>query len=171
MTLEVVDADGFAPEESGAGLFILVVTRREIESGLWASALERLLKITDSAKAARSAVGCLAFSVSGYDSDPRSLAEIPEVRIFFRGLSQAWPFWATFLLPQEEVIFPLLAVLVDLQPGDVRGQFEVVSPRQAREVIGGLIAGHRRITASFDFPAGLAHQIEQDFLAACRNWV
>ena len=41
----------------------------------------------------------MMFCISGFDNDPRELAEISEVRIFMKKLDSEWPFWFVFASP------------------------------------------------------------------------
>jgi hypothetical protein len=161
---DMTDADGFEPESSQHDLIVLAISRREVETGQWASALERLLKITDSQSAARSLQGRLVVMFQGYDADRRSLAEIAEVRAYMRGLTSAWPFWITFLLPDPEAVGPVLSLLVDMRRLDHRGLFEA-DLDQAHGVVSRLVAAHREICGVLNLPAG--PRIERRFLELC----
>ena len=44
----------------------------------------------------KGAMGRLAFSITGYEHDPREIILIPEVRRFYSSLSEVWPFWLFF---------------------------------------------------------------------------
>ena len=92
MRMMLTDAEGLA-NYSEAAFIVLDITRREIESGNIASVLERLHVLTDSAENVRRYRESLVFQIGGYDSDPRELPEIPEVRAFFRSLAAEWPHW------------------------------------------------------------------------------
>ena len=41
-------------------------------------------------------LGCLVFSVDGYDHDAREIYAIPEVRGFYAAFHRAWPYWLYF---------------------------------------------------------------------------
>jgi len=161
---QMTDADGFEPESNQHDLVVLAISRREVETGHWASALERLLKITDNHTSARSMQGRLLVMFQGYDADRRSLAEIAEVRAYMRGLTAAWPFWITFLVPDPEAVGPVLSLLVDLRRLDQKGLFEA-DLEQAQEVVTRLVAAHREICGVLNLPGG--PRIEQRFLAVC----
>lgn len=90
------DAAGLAAFE-GDALLVLEISKREIETGNIASALERLHAIAESRETALRYQECLVIQVVGYDTDPRELAEIPEVRAFFARLAKEWPHWMWFL--------------------------------------------------------------------------
>jgi len=114
MRVMLTDADGLA-NNSEPALIVLDITRREIESGNIASALERLHVLTDSAESVRRYRESLVFQIGGYDSDPRELPDIPEVRAFFRRLAAEWPHWLWFLHRGVGAIGLLLALLCDVR--------------------------------------------------------
>jgi len=41
-------------------------------------------------------LGRLVFCIEGYDSDPREIHSIPEVRRFYSAFHEAWPYWLYF---------------------------------------------------------------------------
>jgi len=84
----------------------------------------------------RSYLNQFIFRVLGFESEPRELYEIPEVRSFFRSLNEAWPFWffvCDLRAPDLQIMtlccLPKLSVLrrqsgalchVEFDPGDLR---------------------------------------------------
>ena len=110
MKIAVTDADGLA-DNSEPVFLIMNITRVEIETKNIASALERLHVLTDSLKNVLLYKESMAFQISGYDSDPRELPEIPEVRSFFCRLTAEWPHWLWFLARGSGSIPLLLALL------------------------------------------------------------
>ena len=124
--LTFTDAEGLAHNTDEA-LIVLDITRHEIESGNIASMLERLHVLTDSAENVRRYREALVFQIAGYDSDPRELPEIPEVRAFFRRLTTEWPHWLWFLHRGVGAVGLLLALLCDVrvvrQPGGYGTEF------------------------------------------------
>lgn len=94
---------------------ILQITRRDIEYTFIAPALERLMVMTDSVEKVRLYRASLMFQVSGYDHDPRELPEIPEVRTYFRALTQQWPHWLWFLARGTGCLTLLLSILCDVE--------------------------------------------------------
>ena len=125
-TIKVVymDAEGLAQNTENA-LIMLKITREEILSGNYVSALERLHVLTDTTQNVLRYRESLAFMVEGYDDDPRELPEIPEVRAYFKALSQAWPHWLWFLTRSFGAIPLLLMLLCKTQalPTDEPGKF------------------------------------------------
>jgi hypothetical protein len=106
----LTDADGLESFTKDA-MVVLALTRQEVESGHFASALERLHVLAGSRESAMRYQESLIFIVEGYDDDPRELQEIPEVREFFSKLTGHWPHWLWFLNRQLGSI-PLLMSLL-----------------------------------------------------------
>ena len=104
------DADGFA-DNTASALVILELSRREIDSGNIAGALERLHVLTDSAANVLRYKESLIFQVTGFDADPRELPEIPAVRSFFQALAAEWPHWFWFLPRHVGLVELLLSLL------------------------------------------------------------
>lgn len=104
------DANGLA-NSTGEALVVLELSRNEIEAGNIASALERLMVMTDTKENALRFENALLINVTGYDEDPRELAEIHEVRSFFAALIEQWPHWMWFLARDSGAI-PLLMGLL-----------------------------------------------------------
>lgn len=44
----------------------------------------------------REMMNCFVFGVEGYDNDPREIHLIPEIRRFYSGFREAWPYWLYF---------------------------------------------------------------------------
>lgn len=114
LNIVITDADGLAANTEPA-LLVLKITREEIESGNYASALERLMVLADSRENALRYRESLVFTVSGYDSDLRELAEIPEVRQFFSRLSNQWPYWLWFLCRGGGFINLLISLVCEIK--------------------------------------------------------
>lgn len=112
--LQVTDADGLAANVEPA-IIVLVITRQEIESGRLASVIERLHVLTDSAANVNCYRESMVFQVEGFEEDPRELAEIPEVRAYFRALTAEWPHWLWFLHRQVGAIALLLSLLCEVR--------------------------------------------------------
>lgn len=110
-----MDADDFARYEHGNTLVVIEIPRTCIEQMSVASTLEKLLVLTDSADNVRRYRESVAYSVSGYDHDPRELYEIPEVRAFFRALTAQWPHWFWFLMRGQCQIGMLICLLCDVE--------------------------------------------------------
>lgn len=55
--------------------------------------------------------GRVTFWFSGWDEDPRELAEIPEVRAWFNKLTGEFPYWLHFIEKQGDTLFLALRLL------------------------------------------------------------
>jgi len=61
----------------------------------------------------RDVFGKVLFHISGYDSDERGIAEIPEVRDYLRQLAEAWPyFFYAAHLDTEDFLWELLKCML-----------------------------------------------------------
>lgn len=112
--IRVTDADGFAYNEDNA-FVILEIQRSDVEAKNIASALERLLVLTDSRENTLRYRDSLALVFAGYDDDPRPLPEIPEVRQFMALLNREWPHWLWFSTRFAGTIPLLLSLLCDVR--------------------------------------------------------
>lgn len=82
-------------------IVMLVVDRHEqIEKGDITDVLSALRRFRDTDKLTKKYKGRLEISVYGYESDPRELYEVPEVREWFKKLDREFPFWFYFLSKQ-----------------------------------------------------------------------
>jgi hypothetical protein len=44
----------------------------------------------------REMMNCFVFCVEGWDSDPREIHTVPEIRRFYSAFHEAWPYWLYF---------------------------------------------------------------------------
>lgn len=155
--IRVTDADGLANNTAHA-LLILEITRKEIESGCFASVLERLHVMTDSKQNVLRYRESLTFMVDGYNTDPRELFEIPEVRIFFGLLVAEWPHWIWFLTRGAGSIGLLMAILC--QVSVVRGKnnelgTEFADKKELQNVFTGLLKRGNALFQAYNIPEAL----------------
>ena len=66
----------------------------------------------------------------GYDDDPRELEAIPEVRVWFAKLVEAWPYWSFFANRVDQTVPLVLSLLlsgdaVAGEPGMVGWAFDL----------------------------------------------
>ena len=112
MEIKITNADGLANYDSKQPtLIVLDISRHEIETENFTSALERLHVLTDSQQNVYRYKESMVFQVRGYDEDPRELPEIPQVRRYFALLTKQWPHWFWFLLRGNGCVVMLLALL------------------------------------------------------------
>lgn len=159
----VSDADAFAHNTDRA-LVVVEISRHDIESCYLASALERLQILTDSAENTRLYRESIVLSVDGYNSDPRELVEIPEVRVFFQKLTEQWPNWLWFLNREIGSVGLLLSLLCDVNVHRIRGSYstEFESILELKRKISELLD---RGNALFD-TYGITEQEAQESLAS-----
>lgn len=110
----LTNAAGLA-DFNGTALLVLSISKDEITSGNVASALERLYVIAETRETALRYRESLVFQVVGYETDPRELSEIPEVRAFFARLTYEWPHWLWFLQRNTGAIPLLLSLLCTIK--------------------------------------------------------
>lgn len=151
--LLMTDADGLA-ENTRPCFVVLSISRREIESGNWASALERLLVLIDTAANAQLYRECLILEVKEYDDDTRELAEIPEVREYFGHLSRAWPHWLWFLYRPGGAVSLLMSLLCPVKIHREAGRFgvEFTDVDQFTSVLTDLLERTSAMCGAFDIP-------------------
>ena len=94
------------------GLTIVGIDRKhEIEAGHIAGALQNLKLLSSTREDCLRYEGTLVLAVDGYEMDPRELAEIPEVRHWFKALDAEWPYWAWFASKSDDTVPLLFSIL------------------------------------------------------------
>lgn len=79
----------------------------------------------------------MATFVQGYDSDPRELYAIPEVRTFYSRLDSAWPYWLYFgNLETDGLMTIVLCCLASLDTLAVKGRSAVQVAYDPLELLG-----------------------------------
>lgn len=124
---------------------VLVISRREVESGDLAFVLSRLKVFRASREDAWRYRGQMTMVVDGYTDDPRKLVDIPEVRLLLKRFEAAWPFWAYFFNQVDDSIKLLLSCAAGASFVG-RGTVEI----DARLVDGGLARGFGGINIIFE---------------------
>ena len=92
-------------------LVVVEFARRHIESGYIAEMLEVLKPMAENRENAEFFEGRVTFYFSGWDDDPRELAEIPELRAWFNRLTGEFPYWLHFAEKQGDTLFLALRLL------------------------------------------------------------
>jgi hypothetical protein len=118
------DADGFA-KNTKRSIVVLEISRKEIDTCNFTSALERLMIMADSRENVLLYKESMVFHMQGYDADHRELSEIPEVREFFAKLSDQWPHWFWFLNRDHGSLGLLLSLLCQVKIHRANGEFGV----------------------------------------------
>jgi len=127
--------DESGDQESPTGIFfdlrpgltdpvIFVISRQQIEASDVESSLKFLQSLVPTKNPAHAWAykGRLSLAISGYDTDPRELFEIPEVCRYIKSVDEHWPFWLFFLNQVDEsikVVASCLASSLEVVPGAV----------------------------------------------------
>jgi len=90
--------------QTGVDWVCVVFARQEVESLDIAPALKVLESLLYDAETVRMFQGQVGMSFHGYDSDPRELYQIPEVRQFLAALDSKFPYWFYFLSTNDDVL-------------------------------------------------------------------
>ena len=114
----IVGNSDLIAENTEKSFVVMSISRTEIESCDYSDALNRLHTLTDTQKNVLLYKESIALHVGGYDDDKRELAEIPEVRAYFKALVNEWPHWIWFLPRQMGFISLLMSILckVEIKP-------------------------------------------------------
>ncbi len=89
-----------------------------------------------SGRALRQMMNSLTFMIEGFDSDPRELHSIPEVRRFYAAFRKAWPYWLFFCnLDSEELRMMTLCCLPSIAALSVDQQSKVVVEYDRQELL------------------------------------
>jgi hypothetical protein len=74
----------------------------------------------------RDMMNCFEFCIEGWDSDPREIHLIPEIRRFYSSFHQAWPYWLFFCNLEADSLKAMVACcLPDVRTMQVNGQTQV----------------------------------------------
>lgn len=82
-------------------LLNIVIAREDIEKGDITDTLDLLNSILINRETILKFCGRVAVFVEGYDSDPRELFEIDEVRSFLSKLNDEFPYWFYFIVRDD----------------------------------------------------------------------
>lgn len=129
---------------------VLMISRREVEAADLASVLSRLKVFLATREDAWRYRGQMTLVVDGYNSDPRELVDIPEVRTLLRRLETEWPYWAFFFNQVDDSIKLLLSCVAGsrfLGNGAVEMDANLVAGAMARA-----FCGMNAVFERFDFP-------------------
>jgi len=168
-TIILTDADGLA-ENSLPAVLILQISRNEIEALNYTSSLERLMVMADSRENTIRYRESLLIQIAGYDSDPRELAEIPEVRRFFARLVNEWPHWLWFLSREQGTISLFLSLICKIKIHRAQGTYglEFVQPAELSARIDELLTRGIALFEAFNISPEDAEMSAKSALAAMR---
>lgn len=92
-------------------LVVLTISRESVMAGDIASVLDTLGAFSASREAALHWEGTLTLMFEGWEDDRRELSAIPEVRAYFRALTDAWPYWWHYIEKVGETFAMVLCLL------------------------------------------------------------
>jgi hypothetical protein len=113
---------------SSFDLMHIVIDRADVEAGDIQPVLHVLNTLVTDRATIREHEGRVIVSFHGYDSDPRAIQFIPEIRRFLELLTQAFPYWLHFLPKQGPLLETLMFCLVPVRPaGAGRTRFDLAA--------------------------------------------
>jgi hypothetical protein len=99
---------------------IVVCDSAAVSAGDISEVLAALQGLSRDRTSALRAEGTVTLIFDGYDSDPRELDAIPEVRAWFATLFKAWPYWSFFANRTDQTVALIISLLL---PGEqVKGE-------------------------------------------------
>ena len=93
----------------------IVISRQEIESGDTSQVLSTLNVLLGTPEAALRNRERVAMSVYGYETDPRELWDVPEVRDYLHALDDEFPYWFWFLDKTQPFLQVVILCHVDVE--------------------------------------------------------
>lgn len=90
---------------------ILLISRRAVESRDVDSVVKQVKPLLAAREDALLYRGQMSLVIDGYESDPRELVDIKEVRAFLAAFTEAWPYWAFFFSQADDSIMLLISCL------------------------------------------------------------
>lgn len=91
----------------------LVISREQIDEMNLHEPLTVLRQLAGNPEKAIAACGRISLVIDGYNTDPRELFEIPEVRRYILQLDALWPYWFFFLSQADDSIKVIESCLCD----------------------------------------------------------
>lgn len=159
--VEFASADALA-SNTEPKLVVFHISRPEIDACNIASVLERLLVLIDSPENVLLYRESVTFFVTGYDQDERELAEIPEVRAYFKRLAADWPHWLWFLARGCGALPLLICCLcsVVVHRSHIPGIFttEFIDPKQVQCVLLDLVGRGNALFSAMNISFELADE-------------
>lgn len=152
---------------------ILVIEREsEIETGNIAAAVANLNGLVADKESFLKYEGAMTFVVTGYDADPRELADIPEVRRWFDALSREWNLWSWFLSKQDDSVPRLFTILL---AGERAGSNEIgelgwrIDVKEVSRRMISMYAEQNRLIEQFDIDEEINRRVSEEFAQVIAN--
>jgi hypothetical protein len=94
---------------------VLYASRADVRAGNTRPLVQALRRATATRAAWQRLQGAVVFALEGWESDPREIYEIPEVRRYWAALDAAFPAWSFFAVPGQVLRAFALCVLPDVR--------------------------------------------------------
>jgi hypothetical protein len=150
----------------------VMISRGSVEACDIKRVLARLAPLADSRKAALYWQGTLGFYFEGWEQDPRELYEIPEVRAYFRALTDAWPYWWHYIEKDGQTFSLVLGLLcrghIEIT-GDVSIGWRFADRNEIQCTIQALHEGVSRLYARLKLSEADSRRIEQQIGTLARD--
>lgn len=155
-----------AAELAAAEALVVVLHRREIESGLVGPVVERLMDLSDDDALARRHEGRLHLVFEGYGRQPPW--QDRTCRRFFRALTDQWPYWFHFLERRDGSLRLALLLLVDVTEVHRRGHAPaaVFDPALLTMTVKGMLYGLEGLHGQLRLDADHTHLMSTSVLRA-----
>lgn len=95
--------------------FEFTFVKDEVRFGLVGETVANLMSLTDEHALCTQLHQRMRLNFAHWRDDPREIALIPEVRDFFRQVTEQWPFWLHFLQPSADNLALFLSLLSPTQ--------------------------------------------------------
>lgn len=169
MKFILANSRGLREHTHDADIAVLVFTRTEIELQQVDVAVDRLRALSEDGAKVRRLAGKTLLMFEGYDTDTRSLVEIPACVRFFRAIDREWSYWLHFLVPAPDVISLALLMLLDVKVGardKDRSAFEVEALADLEALMTRLFDKMNALHDEFNIPEQLNREITEAVMTA-----
>lgn len=96
------ETDDIQPLDSIGNLAVIEIEKQDVERGNIASALNRLLPLSDRSDLTEYLENSVCLIFNGYNDDPKELFEISKVTEYFKILTSEWPYLLHFASVETE---------------------------------------------------------------------
>lgn len=135
------------------------IKRRSVESQDISGVLGNAVILTSTKNNAWNARGSVTLSFEGYDSDPRELWEIREVRSYVKKLTDAWPNWMYFIDNSMYSFVATYLCLVEVRRTTDPNKVDVGTG--CAEVLTRGFEGINDLCEQYDFPEEICEEVTQ----------